>query len=50
MSEEPNTPITALWESALAMHEIFLTFMEAGFSESQALFMMVEMIKNTKPQ
>jgi hypothetical protein len=32
--------------AAMAMHEMFTTFVKAGFTEAQALTMVVELLKN----
>lgn len=33
----PNDPVTPLMEGAVATYELFLSYREAGFNESQAL-------------
>jgi hypothetical protein len=33
----PEEPITSLAESAVQMHELFLAYVDAGFSEDQAM-------------
>lgn len=43
--QAPQNPISELLHSALAMHEMFLTLKEAGFTEYQALVMIAQMIK-----
>jgi hypothetical protein len=42
--EEFNSPIL---EAAMALHEMFKTFMEAGFTESQALTLVSDVLKNS---
>jgi hypothetical protein len=42
MAEEFNSPIL---DAAIALHEMFLTFMKAGFTETQALKLVVEFFK-----
>lgn len=32
-------------EAAIAMHEMYLTFMQAGFTETQALKMVIELLR-----
>lgn len=41
----PQDPISELLHSALAMHEMFLTLVQGGFTEYQALVMIAQMIK-----
>jgi hypothetical protein len=36
-NEIPQDPMTALTETAAQQHEIFLTWVKAGFTEGQAL-------------
>jgi hypothetical protein len=36
---EPDDPITQLAAAAVGMHELFISFVAAGFSESQALYL-----------
>jgi hypothetical protein len=35
----PKDPLTGLLQGATVMHEIFRTYMAAGFTESQALYL-----------
>lgn len=32
-------------ESAIAAHEMFVSYLDAGFDENQALFLVVEILK-----
>jgi hypothetical protein len=37
MSDDaPDSPLTALDQEAVRLHEIYLSYMEAGFSEARA--------------
>jgi hypothetical protein len=36
---EPQDPMTALAEGAAQMHEMFLAYQQAGFTEQQALYL-----------
>ncbi len=45
MSEQaPEDPISIMAESATAQHEIFLTYIEAGFTRPEALQIVIAMI------
>lgn len=35
-SEIPQSPLTSLDEEAIRLHEIYLSYMEAGFPEARA--------------
>ena len=37
--EAPVDPFTAMAEAATAMHELWKTFVDAGFTEAQALYL-----------
>lgn len=54
MSVHPNDPITALAAAAASTHEMFRAYLEAGFSESQALYLtaacITASIRPTPPQ
>jgi hypothetical protein len=41
---EPEDPITQLAEGAVATHELFLSYVRAGFTEQQALYLVGQMI------
>lgn len=34
---QPEKPLSSLVEAAVSMHEIFVTYVRAGFTENQAL-------------
>lgn len=36
MNDGPADPVTTLLECAIAMHELFLAYQQAGFTEQQA--------------
>lgn len=36
---EPDDPITQLAAAAVGMHELFISFVAAGFTEQQALYL-----------
>ena len=36
MSDGPADPITTMLEAALSVHELFLAYQQAGFTEQQA--------------
>jgi hypothetical protein len=36
---DPEDPITALAQSAVGAHEMFIAFVGAGFTDSQALYL-----------
>jgi len=42
--ETPADPITELMEGAGQMHEAFTTFVESGFTEKQALYLVGQML------
>jgi hypothetical protein len=37
-------PVTSLLQGALATHEMFETYMRAGFTESQALYLTAQLL------
>ena len=37
--EMPTNPFSALAEAAMSMHELFGAYVDAGFSEGQALYL-----------
>ena len=47
MAEEegPKDPFTPANEGAAQLHEIFASYMDAGFTEAQALYLLGEFIK-----
>ncbi|MEV7013287.1 hypothetical protein [Streptosporangium sp. NPDC051022] len=42
---EPEDPITQLAQGAVQLHEVFVAYVEAGFTEQQALFLIGQMIQ-----
>jgi len=38
----------SLRESAVAMHEFYLSFLEAGFDESQALYLVGQLLRGSQ--
>lgn len=42
--DEFNSPVL---EAAMALHEMFLIFVQAGFTEFQALYLVSETLKNS---
>ncbi|MFB8182610.1 hypothetical protein ACFC8N_42805 [Streptomyces sp. NPDC055966] len=44
MADTPQDPITALAEGATQLHELFVAHMEAGFTEAQALQIIIAII------
>lgn len=45
--DENNDFKTPVLEAAIALHEMFSILMQAGFTETQALIMTVELLKNS---
>jgi hypothetical protein len=41
---DPDDPITQLAEGAAQLHELFLAYVGAGFSENQALYLVGQMV------
>lgn len=41
---DPQDPISSLAGAAAGLHELYLTFVEAGFAESQALYLLGQMV------
>lgn len=39
MNGQPTDPMTVMAEAAATMHELYLSLVEAGFTEMQALYM-----------
>jgi len=44
MGDMPDDPVTSLREGAVAFHELYLSYVDAGFTESQALTMICHII------
>lgn len=42
--DEPQDPISALAEMAASVHETFLAYIKAGFTEDQALYLVGQII------
>ena len=42
--DEPQDPISALAEMAANVHETFLAYVKAGFTEDQALYLVGQII------
>jgi hypothetical protein len=40
-----DEPMTELGESAVHMHEVFLSYVQAGFTEQQALYLVGQALK-----
>lgn len=41
----PNNPISALLEAAVTMHEMYVSFIAAGFTEVQALTLVSQTLR-----
>jgi hypothetical protein len=51
MAPEPVDPISSIAESAAATHEMFISYVAAGFTEPQALYLIGQMLAAmTRPQ
>jgi hypothetical protein len=54
MPEEPQDPVTELMALAAQTHEMFLSYLAAGFTEPQALYLVASVItagiRPTPPQ
>lgn len=46
----PGDPIRPLLDAAVSMHELFISFVEAGFTEQQALFLVAQSLRPTPNQ
>lgn len=44
MSEQPTDPFTAMQESAHQTHELFVAYLDAGFTEVQAMHIIVSLL------
>lgn len=40
----PVEPMTELLESAVSLHELYLSYVEAGFTEQQALYLIGQVL------
>ena len=50
MTTEPNDPLTLLRQAAVQMHEMFKTYVEAGFTDHQALYLVGQMIQSHRQE
>ena len=50
MSPDPVDPMTVLREAAVQTHELFKTYLDAGFTEQQALYLVGQMIRGAAQQ
>lgn len=41
----PNNPISVLLEAAISMHELYVSFIAAGFTEAQALTLVAQTLR-----
>jgi hypothetical protein len=41
---QPNDPMTALMEAASMTHEMFKSYINAGFTEQQALYLVSQLV------
>lgn len=41
----PADPVTSLAEGAAQLHELFVAYLNAGFTESQALYLLGQIIQ-----
>lgn len=41
-----DSPIQTMLQAAIAIHEVFLSYVEAGFSEEQSMELIKEIIRN----
>lgn len=46
---EPEDPITSLAEAAVSLHELFQAYVDAGFTEQQALYLVGRIITPPTP-
>lgn len=47
--DQPTNGPTPLMDAAIAIHEMFITYMAAGFSRKVALYLVAEQIKGAPP-
>jgi len=43
--EGPKNPISVLLEAAISMHELYVSFVAAGFTEAQALTLVAQTLR-----
>ena len=48
-SQDPKSPIGALLEAAISMHEMYSSFVAAGFTEQQALYLVSQSLRPQAP-
>jgi hypothetical protein len=41
---DPEDPITQLAEAAMSLHELFIAYVAAGFTENQALYIVGQLV------
>lgn len=41
----PENPIGALFDAAISMHEMYVNFVAAGFTEQQALYLVAQSLR-----
>lgn len=46
MSDEPQDPMGALAEAAVSHHEMYISWINAGFTEEQAFELLVNVVSN----
>ncbi len=44
MGEQPRDPVSALTEGAIQQHEMFLAYIEAGFTHDEAIQLIVGLL------
>lgn len=44
-NNDPKNPINVLLEAAISMHELYKSFVEAGFTEAQALTLVAQTLR-----
>lgn len=48
-NDDPKSPIGALLEAAISMHELYKSFVAAGFTEQQALYLVSQSLRPQNP-
>ena len=46
-SDSVGEPISELLASAIAVHEMYVTYQEAGFTSAEALYLVTSMVKGS---
>jgi hypothetical protein len=49
-ANDPNPPITELAAAAVQLHELFRAYVDAGFTEPQAMQLCVALLQGRKPE